>query len=56
MKKGFSPNKKQSIIICRLDVRQKEKLEEIAGKFNMKISEVVREAITIWINMNSKGA
>jgi hypothetical protein len=33
---------------------QREKLEEHALKNKMRISDIIREAITMWLNMNSK--
>jgi len=43
-----------TIIGVRVLQSQKVKLDSYAQVHNLKISEIVREALTMWINMNSK--
>jgi ppGpp synthetase/RelA/SpoT-type nucleotidyltranferase len=54
------PNKDASnnmtdIIGVRVLRSQRIKLEEQANKNKIKISDIVREAITMWLNTNAKG-
>jgi predicted transcriptional regulator len=46
---------KQKMVHVRLDDSQKERLEEYAKRYNSSISDIIREAITIWLNLNAKG-
>jgi hypothetical protein len=44
-----------TIIGVRVLPSQKEKLDDYAKKHKVKISDIVRESITMWLNMNCKG-
>lgn len=46
---------KEKITGVRLDPSQRERLEEYATAFNTSLSALVREAVTIWLNMNTRG-
>lgn len=46
---------KGRIISIRLDRYQGGQITEFASKFNMSISNIMREALAVWLNLNSKG-
>lgn len=42
------------IVGVRLPTWQREKIEEVAKEFNMSISDIMREALSVWFNLNSE--
>jgi Arc/MetJ-type ribon-helix-helix transcriptional regulator len=51
-----STSNRTKMVSVRLEEYQASKVEEYSDKFKMSTSEIVREAIAIWLNMNgSKG-
>jgi len=53
MKTGYSTHGKSEVIRFRLESEQKEKLEQRAKRFNMTVSEALREAVSNWFVLNS---
>jgi hypothetical protein len=46
---------KQTPTGVRLDTSQKEKLGEYSRKHGIPVSALIREAVTIWLNLNTQG-
>jgi hypothetical protein len=55
MKVGYSPASVQdNKITIRIRTDQKQKLEEYATQFHLSVSTILREAVTVWLNLNNK--
>lgn len=52
---GYPKNSLQTDVLkFRVNQYQKEMIDEYAEKYNTTVSAIMREALTIWLNMNSK--
>jgi hypothetical protein len=58
MANKFTSRSQTLNMVERIDIRitenQKQKLEEYAVKYNIKVSDIIRESITIWLNLNAE--
>jgi hypothetical protein len=58
MANKFTSRSQTLNMVERIEVRitenQKQKLEEYAAKYNIKVSDIIRESITIWLNLNAE--
>ena len=52
MKKGYSPTTQSDTLTIRLNPDQKKKLEQRAILYKSSVSAIIREAITVWLNLN----